>query len=1432
MRSKTKLAMTAFVLATASLVWAAGTPGVGGSGQVEPGPQLSNLGEPLPLVPSKHVLTVDGPRANLTDDDITRIVNEARAAAVRTPTGEQMTNFGGPQPVNFSGHVLTGMSPRAALTDADIARIVNEARAQPVEIPTGDRPSALGGMRPYPFTNHVLTGESARAGLTDADIARAVNEARAARVNVPDGLQQTNMGSHEAVVFGGHVLTSPSPSAGLADEEIAEIRRRAMLAAGTVPDGLQTTNLGDRRPVVFGGHDLTVGMRGGPSILYAPSESDDATFRAAISTACGGATVDYFDARASTPGAATLATYDCVFTWADFSYADNVLFGDRLADYVDNGGKVILGAFCTYTRGNYLSGRIMTPAYCPVDSPPGTNHFSSASYIGDGATCIHDGVTAYDAVYRDYLVLQGAGVQDGTYDDGEIAQAFRPDYRVIYSNGAGGSPVLGGGDWAQLICSACSCSYSYGARILYAPSDSDDPSYRAAISTACNGATVDYFDARAATPSPALLRTYDCVYTWANYAYADNVLFGDRLADYVDDGGKVVLGVFCTFTLGNYLDGRIMTPGYCPVDSPSGDNHYSSAAYIGDGTTCIHNGVTAYDCAARDYLILQGAGMQDGTYDDGEIAHAYRPDFRVIYSNGGGASVIGGGGDWPLLVCNACSCGCCYRTRILYAPANADEPAYRSQISQAAGGATVDYFHSGVATPSLALLTTYDCVYVWSNVGFHDSVLFGDRLADYVDRGGKVILGPFCTVSPWWLDGRIMTPEYCPVDSPTASSHYTHSLYINDGRTCIHNDVAAYDCQYRDVLVLQGAGIQDGSYADGEITHAYRPDMRVIYSNGGGGAYLDGGGDWPKLVANGCKCIPQGRILYAPSDPDNAAFRASVSAAAGGATVDYYDARAGTPSLALLTTYDCVFTWVNFAYNDAALFGDGLADYVDLGGKVILGQFCIATGQPCSLGGRIMTPAYNPATATTHVFDSYDYDPASGTTCIHNGVDAYGTGIIDVISPVAGALADGRFVSGEITHCYRPDWRVFYSTGNTGMYPGYSSGDWPQLVANMCMCEAPRRILYAPSNRDDSAYRAAIAAECNAVVDYYNAELDTPSLALLRMYDCVYTWVNVPYADNVLMGDRLADYADLGGRVILGPFCTYTWGYYLDGRIMTPEYCPVDSPTGDNHFSFSMYHNDGITCIHDGVTTYDCMFRDVLVLQGAGVQDGSYDDGEIAHAYRPDFRVIYSNGGGGSDLGGGGDWPRLVCNACSCSCRASLAAVFSVGRHDPAGAYPGGVVELPVNFQHGLVEPREQQRGNLWLRLVFDAPVNAGDLFVSMEPDPGVNYQLLSGAAINEVRLVYRGNVAKGRYMVNIAGAACARFPICYAQGDVNCSGDSTGLDLGAIQSPANWNHDLTVADPRADINRDGQVTGLDLAKVQAPAHWNLPVPPLMCECP
>jgi hypothetical protein len=214
------------------------------------------------------------------------------------------------------------------------------------------------------------------------------------------------------------------------------------------------TNLGVDREVVFNGHVLTE-PTGGPRVLYCPSEGDDAAFRSAIATAIGG-TCDYYDARNGVPD---LSSYNCAMVWANYAFFDNVAMGNALADMVDAGGSVVLGAFCAYTSGNFLSGRIMTDTarYCPVVG--GFNKFTFGVWSGDGASdCLHTGVRSYGATYRDILTLV-AGSTIGTFTDFNISVATNADRDVVYANGAGGFPIDGNGpDWPVLVANGCLCS--------------------------------------------------------------------------------------------------------------------------------------------------------------------------------------------------------------------------------------------------------------------------------------------------------------------------------------------------------------------------------------------------------------------------------------------------------------------------------------------------------------------------------------------------------------------------------------------------------------------------------------------------------------------------------------------------------------------------------------------------------------------------------------------------------------------------------------------------------------------------------------------------------------------------------------------------------------------------------------------------------------
>lgn len=72
--------------------------------------------------------------------------------------------------------------------------------------------------------------------------------------------------------------------------------------------------------------------------------------------------------------------------------------------------------------------------------------------------------------------------------------------------------------------------------------------------------------------------------------------------------------------------------------------------------------------------------------------------------------------------------------------------------------------------PSLATLQNYGCIIVWTNFAPPSPVANGDRLREYVDAGGGVVLAVYGYSSPndpWEIQGGITNPGYSPFDLTT-----------------------------------------------------------------------------------------------------------------------------------------------------------------------------------------------------------------------------------------------------------------------------------------------------------------------------------------------------------------------------------------------------------------------------------------------------------------------------------------------------------------------------------------------------------------------------------------------------------------------------------------------------------------------------------------
>ena len=146
-------------------------------------------------------------------------------------------------------------------------------------------------------------------------------------------------------------------------------------------------------------------------------------------------------------------------------------------------------------------------------------------------------------------------------------------------------------------------------------------------------ASVTVINAALVTPSPAELQAFDAVLVWSNFAFADRVTLGNRLADYVDDGGGVVLAVFANSsnTLGRALGGRWDIAQYGIIPQEGGNA--SGTATLGtvhDGLHPIMNGVSSFAGGTSSFRPVETSLVPSATliaeWSDGSTLVAVRED--------------------------------------------------------------------------------------------------------------------------------------------------------------------------------------------------------------------------------------------------------------------------------------------------------------------------------------------------------------------------------------------------------------------------------------------------------------------------------------------------------------------------------------------------------------------------------------------------------------------------------------------------------------------------------------------------------------------------------------------------------------------------------------------------------------------------------------
>ncbi|MBS0190805.1 MAG: hypothetical protein U0573_02795 [Phycisphaerales bacterium] len=292
--------------------------------------------------------------------------------------------------------------------------------------------------------------------------------------------------------------------------------------------------------------------------------------------------IDLFDANLATPTLSQLKKYDAVLTWTNVPLADPVAFGNVLADYVDWGGGVVAAMFATSgSTTTRIQGRWLTGGYQLIDP--------SAGYINNSQA------TLGTSPYPTHPCLALVSSFDGGTSSFRPASNTLPSHAITVSQWSDGKPLvvvsskfhnrcdLGMYPPSSLVSPNFWNSSTSGAFILGNAVRYTTQPYVAVLHSETSGLTyltqnrlfllrrfsaVDLLPGlQTATPSAATLRPYHALLVWGSTTnFLDATAVGNNLADFVDAGGGVVVGLYSTVAnpgiSNNRPRGRWISQGY------------------------------------------------------------------------------------------------------------------------------------------------------------------------------------------------------------------------------------------------------------------------------------------------------------------------------------------------------------------------------------------------------------------------------------------------------------------------------------------------------------------------------------------------------------------------------------------------------------------------------------------------------------------------------------------------------------------------------------------------------------------------------------------------------------------------------------------------------------------------------------------------------
>ncbi len=340
---------------------------------------------------------------------------------------------------------------------------------------------------------------------------------------------------------------------------------------------------------------------------------------------------------------------------------------------------------------------------------------------------------------------------------------------------------------------------------------------------------VDVHDVRSYTPTLAELQQYSAVLVFSNYTFSNNTALGDVLADYADAGGGVVVATF-SFNIGN-LGGRIVSGGYLPFTQNAKSSGTPLTLIPDVPAHPILAGVSSFDGGSDSFhetiSLTAGAFQVAHWSNDVPLVATKQPTSGKIVglnfyppssdanptlwtASTDGARLMGNALAWAGNCITADTSGV---VGIYGAAISGFLTDVQSKINGTGLFTRVDIHDAGAYTPSQGELQQYSAVFVFSDLGFSDSTLMGDVLANYADAGRGVVVAAFSYLTGWpcELKGRIISGGYLPFTTGSYTFGTPLTLISDAGTHPILAGVSSFDggsSSYHNVITLTASATQ------------------------------------------------------------------------------------------------------------------------------------------------------------------------------------------------------------------------------------------------------------------------------------------------------------------------------------------------------------------------------------------------------------------------------------------------------------------------------------------------------------------------------------------------------------------------------------------------------------------------------------------------